>query len=214
MASKKSIIFDFDGVLLDVSQRHWQVYAEVTEQFGGKPLGKDSYWMLKRQNTPWVEILAKSMISAEKTKNFLNVFVANIEQPENLAKDSLFPGASKALDTLNKTYSLHLLSLRRSDDGLKQQLKRLGIIDKFHMVLSGHTEVEGYKKKIELFKRVPNYTQAVVVGDTEADILAAKQCKLTVVAVSSGIRSRDFLVRLEPDVILNSVTELSEYLST
>lgn len=214
MAQKKPIIFDFDGPLLDVSRRHWQVYAEVAEQLGGIPLKKDMYWGLKRQNTPWVEILAKSMISAEKTKNFLNIFVANIEQPENLAKDNLFPGASEALDTLAKTYRLYLLSLRRSDEGLKQQLKRLGIIDKFHMVLSGHTDSEGYKKKIELFERVPNYTQAVVVGDTEADILAAKQCELTAIAVSYGIRNRDFLVQLEPDVILNSITELPEYLST
>ena len=49
-----------------------------------------------------------------------------------------------------------------------------------------------------------------MVGDTEADILMAKKLGLTSIAVSSGIRSRNFLANLDPDYIITGVEKLPQ----
>jgi phosphoglycolate phosphatase-like HAD superfamily hydrolase len=48
----------------------------------------------------------------------------------------------------------------------------------------------------------------VVVGDTEADISAGKELGITTVVVTSGNRSREFLEALEPNFLINGLSEL------
>jgi phosphoglycolate phosphatase len=50
------------------------------------------------------------------------------------------------------------------------------------------------------------------VGDSEADILCAIASKVDVIAVSYGYRSKDILLSLNPDVVLDSVDALYNYL--
>jgi phosphoglycolate phosphatase-like HAD superfamily hydrolase len=45
----------------------------------------------------------------------------------------------------------------------------------------------------------------LIIGDTEADIIAGKQLGLRTFAVTSGIRNAAFLKAIEPDYVIDRV---------
>ena len=53
-------------------------------------------------------------------------------------------------------------------------------------------------------------TEVWMIGDTEADIVAAKRNKVKVIGVLSGIRDRIQLEHYQPDFIVNNFSEAVE----
>ncbi len=47
-----------------------------------------------------------------------------------------------------------------------------------------------------------------IIGDTEAEIIAAKESKIPCISVTWGMRSEKFLLDLHPEYIANNVQEL------
>jgi len=205
------IFFDLDGTLIDVSKRHHTVYTQLVGKFGGKPLAKDEYWKLKQNRLPWPDMLEKSGIHAAKLEAFMAEFIALIESPDMLAIDAPFSFVPNVLEQL-KGSELYLITLRRNNDNVVQQLKDLGLYNSFTKVVSGHTENEGHELKTKLIKDLCD-KNSIVVGDTESDILAAKANHITSVAVLSGIRDKNFLASLGPDYIISDIGELPKLLN-
>lgn len=201
-------MFDLDGTLIDVSERHWRVYKAVTETFQGNPLDKSTYWGLKRAKTDWPSILAKSGINAGKLQDYLKRFIELIEQPRYLKLDQLFPFTNDVLNSLGG-YELFLVSLRRHEDRLVDELRWLGLYERFSKVITGHTEGEGYELKVTMLKQLIGNEHAIVIGDTEADVRAAQAVGATSVAVLSGIRDGAYLRSLRPDHVIISIVELT-----
>ena len=209
MAEKQLIIFcDLDGTLLDVSPRHYKVYCETVEQFGGKALDKNAYWDLKRAKAKWPMLLEKSRLADTPVNDFLKPFIEKIEDPDYLKADKLFPGSLEALELLHISGDVVLVSLRRNRHALLQQLGWLGIDNYFKTILTGHSESDGYDEKIKLISMVLGDRKGVIIGDTEADVITGKTLGLTTVAVTSGIRNQEFLQALRPDYIFSSITQL------
>lgn len=208
-----NIFIDFDGTLVDIRERHYRVYRYCCGARGGTPLSIDQYWNQKRDNVSWSEILRESSVASNDEKQFLNDFIGLIESPDQLATDQLFVGAKEALEKLARKNTLFLLSLRRNPDSLREQIMNLGISGFFSQILSGHSETkEGtLSVKADIIKNViADIDTSVVVGDTEADIVAAKSIGATSVGVTSGIRSRTYLSTLKPDYLLNGITDVTE----
>ena len=208
-----NICFDLDGTLLDVSNRHYHVYAQAVEWLHGKPLTKRRYWELKRRHTEVPRLLVESSLDPEVASSYMQRFVEQIETPRMLAKDRLIVGTKASLKELSGSHSLYLVSLRRSQSNLGNQLRQLDIEQYFDRILVGHTDGEPYKKKLELIRRLPNFGEGIVVGDTEADIVAAKRLNLRAVAVRSGVRNGEYLNGLDADFVLDGIRELPELVS-
>jgi phosphoglycolate phosphatase len=204
-----TVFFDFDGTLVDVRERHYQTYREATERFGGRPLDGGRYWKLKRRSTPWPAILAESGVATRFHGAFLERFVASVEAPSSLRLDRLYPGVGVVLRSLRERGDhLVLLSLRRSSGSFLQQVHDLGVAGLFERICSGHAKPAGHLDKIELIRQVGFSPPAVVVGDTEADVLAARALGLAAIAVSTGLRSRSYLQRAGADVVLDGVRQV------
>jgi len=116
------IIFDLDGTLIDVSDRHYAVYREVSDELRGIALEKQAYWDLKKENAQWPKLLEYSKIPQANLADFMNLFIGKIEQPKYLKKDKLFPATKKVLSSLSN-HELYLLSLRRSAQTLLDELE-------------------------------------------------------------------------------------------
>src|SRR3990167_4036539 len=112
------ICFDLDGTIVDVSDRHYDVYSKATAKLSGKPLSKKDYWQLKRQKADWPTILKKSTVDTYKASEFLKRFIDLIEQPSELSKDRLFADTIKVLESISDQHVLYLVSLRRSEKNL------------------------------------------------------------------------------------------------
>ena len=184
------------------------------EAFGGRPLDPRRYWTLKRRGARWAEVLTRSGVAAGREGAFLERFVARIEAPEHLRLDRLFPAVPAMLAALRlRGDRLLLLSLRRSPAGLLRQVHDLGIAGAFEGVCSGQAHAEGHRSKVHLIRRAGFDPPAVVVGDTEADVLAARQLGLAAVGVSSGLRTGGYLRRVGADVVLDRVGQLPAILA-
>lgn len=181
---------------------------------GGRPLDPGRYWALKRRGVPSAELLARSGIPADRQAGFLERFVAGIEAPERLALDRLLPGVPAALAAMARRGDrLVLLSLRRAPEAFLRQVHDLGIAERFERVCSGQAHAEGHRSKVHLIRRAGFDPPAVVVGDTEADVLAARRLGLLAVGVSGGLRTRGYLLRAGADVVLDGVGQLPAILA-
>jgi phosphoglycolate phosphatase-like HAD superfamily hydrolase len=197
---RPTIVLDLDGTLIDVSKRHYTVYRDVLADVGGEALPFSRYWELKRANTPWAEILG-----AGARAEFLAEFRDRIEQPSYLALDRLFTFTRRAIEAL-APHDLYLLTSRRSADALQEQLERLDLARHFDAIVSG-------ERKAELIRTIDAGPEAVVVGDTEADVAAAREIGALAVAVTSGIRSEAVLRRSEPDLLVEDIRSLPKVLA-
>lgn len=203
------IFFDLDGTLIDYSNRHWQTYREIVGILGGHPLSKDNYWDLKRNKTDLIEVLKQSQVSHDLIKNFRERFKEGIEKPEKLSLDQNFESTVRVLNTLAEGNDLYLVSLRENYQNAVNQLRTLNIFSCFKELLISPATNDAASTKVALIKkRLADGEQALVVGDTEADIEVAKRLKLISVAVLSGIRNRDVLGSTGPDYILDNVSSL------
>lgn len=210
--TKHSIFIDFDGTLVDIAPRHYRVYVSCLRSFNGYPLEMYEYWKLKRANAPWSQILQLSGVDPELESEFLKPFIERIESDYELMQDELFPGSLTTLDRLSKRHDLYLLSLRRNSQALERQVDNLGIRQYFQQILVGHSDTkEGVlKKKADVIRAaLLELEDLVVIGDTEADIAAAKQLNATSVALRSGIRNDEFLEKMNPNYILNEIEEVA-----
>lgn len=207
------IFCDLDGTLIDVSNRHYLVYSEMIHEFGGSPLSKDEYWQLKRQKIKWNKLLPMSGLKDGVEPAFLEGFIKKIEDPKYLELDTLFPESLNALNTFLRIGQCYLVSLRRNRVNLLQEIERLDLSGHFTDVLTGHSENDGYDVKIALIKDRVQNDEALIVGDTEADIITGKELGFKTFAVTSGIRDKQFLADLKPDHLVKGIEEVAEILA-
>lgn len=204
----KKVFLDLDGTLLDVSERNYTVYREVTLALGGHPMDKTTYWELKRKKTKWPVLLPESGLDSAVEQEFLSRFISLIESPDYLKLDRIHPKALAVVAALADGAACYLVSLRRNETNLLKELEWLDLRPHFTKVLSGHSESDGYDKKIELIKNELGEDQGVIIGDTEADIVTGKELGLTTIAVTSGIRGEQFLRALEPDYLVEHIGQV------
>ncbi|MEX2159808.1 MAG: HAD family hydrolase [Dehalococcoidia bacterium] len=202
-----TIYFDLDGTLIDVRRRHYAAYANTLGELELTPLLEAEYWCARRHGAASAQLLGKA--DNETRARFLQGWLARVERPDYLRIDTLMSGARDALDELDGRYDLVLVTLRRDAHALAEQIERLSLGERFAAVLC-RADARGADSKIELLR---NYgatfkREDVVVGDSEADIEAARALGLRSVCVTNGVRDETYLRRLEPDVLVNSVAQV------
>lgn len=213
--TKKNVFIDLDGTLIDIAPRHYRVYEACVCSYGGKALPLDKYWQFKRNDTSWSDILLLSGVDVSLEGDFLKLFISKIESPEELSQDRLFADSLGTLEKLRDRHNLYLLSLRRNDLALNQEIDELGIRRFFKQILSGHSETKSgtLTKKAEIIRSIGVDPQSVVViGDTEADIVAAQDIGATSIALRSGIRSDKFLAATNPDYLVDGIGDVVKIL--
>lgn len=197
---KKTIAFDLDGTLIDVSQRDYNIYSDLVIGLNGQPISFDIYWQLRRKRTDIHKILYYSGIS---TDNAVSFFIQErehmMENPKYLRLDTKFPKVDNTLLNLSCKYDICILTRRNNQTSTKEQLQTLGLSDYPCFITNSDKEQEMH--------RITNIY--AMVGDTESDIIPANRIGIISVAVLSGIRDLSLLETMSPTYILNSVADLS-----
>jgi phosphoglycolate phosphatase-like HAD superfamily hydrolase len=215
------LITDFDGPIMDVSDRYYHVYKlclETIKNFDQpvKQMSKSEFWQLKRAKVPEIKIGILSGLDEQQAQEFAQMRRTTVHQMEYMRLDSILPGAIEALERLQKSgVDLAVMTMRRVRE-LEEAFDRYDLgrffpSDRRYCLANDYIKTTDVKDKPLLMekalKELPSASVTWMVGDTEADIAAAKTHGVKIIGVLSGIRDRSQLEKYAPDLIVNNLSE-------
>ncbi|MCF6199133.1 MAG: phosphoglycolate phosphatase [Hyphomicrobiaceae bacterium] len=218
--NKPAIIFDLDGTLVDTAPDliHTLNHLLVLEDCPPAP---------HAQMRAMISLGAKAMLKkgfelADKAKNSKQLdeltqqFITHYS--ENIAVYSRpFPGVIKALDTLkNNGHPLGICT--NKTEALSKQLINALVMEDFFGAIIGVDTLDVKKPDpghiLGTIKALGASPQtAIMVGDSETDIVAAKAANIPVIAVDFGY-SIDPIANFAPDAIISTHEDLLLTLSS
>jgi len=218
------IITDFDGPIIDVSPRYYHVYLHCLEEtrYAGQLLyilPKPEFWALKRARVPERQIAKRSGLDDDQAKAFAKMRGRIVHSQSFLSHDQLVPGAIATLERIQASaIDLAVMTMRHTcelEAAFQQyDLARFFAPDRRYCLDDGYTKVADVHDKPNMMQQalaeLPPASLTWMIGDTEADIAAAKQYDIPHIAVLSGIRDRQQLEKHEPDHIVANITEALE----
>ncbi len=218
------LITDFDGPIMDVSGRYYHVYQFCLEQIKGsdqpiRQLSKSEFWQLKRSRIPERQIGILSGLDEVQAQKFAQLRRQTVHTLPYFVYDQLLPGAVGTLQKLQHLgIDLAVMTMRRVRElevaFNRYDLSRFFPPDRRYCLPNDYVKTGDVKDKPLLMERalkeLPPASNVWMVGDTEADIVAAKTHKVKVIGVLSGIRDRTELERCEPDFIVNDFSEAAD----
>ncbi len=200
-----TLFLDFDGTIVDVSGRYYALHLQCLQN-ALQPLSADAYWSLKRESVSEAAIIERHY-PGEDVAVYEAKRLSLIEDAAFLMHDKLIPGARETLAQLSETESLILVTLRKRPQELQAQFDHLDLRQYFKHVLVSAPDLGPWQTKVEMIKPYRTIGDWII-GDTDADVLAAQALGITSCATLTGIRSEAKLAALHPDHIISDITKL------
>lgn len=220
MKKIKAIIFDIDGVLVDVSESYRVAIKKTAEFFLGKILSMDDVDAIKNKgiNNDWD---AAEMLIQEGGGDFRKKVIIKKFQEHYLGRE--FDGLinkEKCLikeDTLKKlkNYKLAIFTGRPKMEA-KFALKRLGIEKYFEYIvcMEDVKEEKPYPEGLLKILKKLNVSsdKTIYVGDNIADVRASKNAKVNFIGVvppgADKAYTKDLLKSEGAKVVIDNVNEI------
>ncbi|MEB3214639.1 MAG: HAD family hydrolase [Nostocales cyanobacterium 94392] len=220
------LISDFDGPICDVSERYYQVYLFCLKKNHRQNqqiriLSKDEFWQLKRSRVPEKQIGIMSGLESAQAENFALLRKQSVHTQPYFEYDILAPGAVEALQKVQQAgIDLAVMTMRRVRE-LEYALQKFDLYQFFpenrlYCLSNDYVKTRDIDDKpllmAQALKELPPAEETWMVGDTEADIAAAKKHGVKSIAVECGIRDRAQLEADHPDIIVKNLTEAANFL--
>ncbi|OKH27013.1 HAD family hydrolase [Chroogloeocystis siderophila] len=220
------LITDFDGPIIDVSERYYQVYKLCLEKTRRrdqqvKQLTKAEFWKLKRARISEKKIGMISGLNELQAQEFAQLRRETVHTQPYFEYDHLASGAITALEEVQRAgIDLAVMTMRRVRElefAFEQHdLGRFFPRNRCYCLSNDYVKTRDVDDKPLLMERalveLPPAYETWMVGDTEADIVTAKKHGVKVMAVLCGIRDRTQLEKYEPDLIVNNLQEAVDIL--
>lgn len=231
-----TVFCDFDGPIVDVSDRYYQTYqlalADLKAFYSAQGeclpiarLTKEQFWQMKQERVPDLDIALRSGLQHNHVEFFLQRVNQIVNQPVLLSQDRLQPGVEWALSLLHaQGATLVLVTLRQQHQAI-YLLRSYGLLNLFSAVRGVQNSQAAYcnssAHKTQLLAGVleeADYQHvqpqsAWMIGDTEADILAGQTAGISTIALTCGIRSQTYLQQFQPNCIHHDLLSAAHYLA-
>jgi HAD superfamily hydrolase (TIGR01509 family) len=213
------VIFDIDGTLVDSFSSLMAVFNRGTSHFNLKPVTFEFLVERFKKNLSLGEILLEiapppvdealiENLKKEILKLFLEVEAAEVKP---------FPGVSELFRKLKDRGMKIGIATGRVSPPVNEweRFKRFGL-DRFIDALVTSREVEKRKPAPDAILLCAvrlglPAEKCLVVGDTEFDVLAAREAGAMAAAISSGIDDFEFLRKSSPELLFKNIGELSSF---
>ena len=203
MKEKTLYLFDFDGVLVDSLDLYAEAVARCLLQIG-TPIVKNKEDYLELFEGNFYESMAAKGVDlvafAGAAKEILPGIDYNAMKP--------FAGLIPVLQALHKDHLLAVIS-SNSFRTISRMLERFGF-DCFFQGIFGSDFLFSKKDKIAhaLSKYGIDRKQTFYIGDTTGDIIEAREAGVRTVAVTWGWHSREKLIAVHPDFLVDKPEDL------
>jgi HAD superfamily hydrolase (TIGR01509 family) len=210
----KAVILDLDGTLVDSRRAYLEAARKAFLSVGQQTVHtKTAMEIPKRfeQGTPIDDLLP-----GVNVEEFRRTYLKAYYQAAALMAEPL-PDIANSLKKLSKKAKLALTTRREVPSKVViKQLKEFGLERYFQAVVTACDKLSPKPSPdaiIECSKKLKVKTsECAVVGDSIVDIQAGRRAGAKTVAVLSGIFSRNELKKEKPDLILESVRKLPDFL--
>ncbi|PHJ55742.1 haloacid dehalogenase [Nostoc linckia z18] len=214
------LITDFDGPIIDVSERYYRVYQFCLEKTRRpeqtvNELPKAEFWEFKRRRVPEKQIALNSGLDEAQAQEFAQLRRQTVHTQPYFEYDTLAPGAVDALLKIQQAgIDLAVMTMRRVKEldyaFKKYDLDRFFPENRCYCLSNDYVKTRDIEDKPLLMARaieeLPAAADTWMVGDTEADITAAKKHDIKAIAVECGIRDRTQLELYHPDLIVKDLS--------
>ncbi len=210
----KGILLDLDGTIVDSREAYLEAVKTAFAAVGQKMVDtKIATEIPKRleQNLPINDI-----VKDVDVQKFLEAYL-NAYYQATATKTKPIPNISETIKKLSEKAKLTVITMRYvPKKEIIEELEKFGLAKYFQYVITAlgtRNPKPSPEALIKCAKQLNVKTcECVVVGDSVADIRAGKAAGARTVAVLSGIFSRKELEREKPDLILENVNQLPDFI--
>lgn len=215
-SSTRLCIFDLDGTLADTAPDLVGALNHVLLSEGLPPVdfetarayvGHGARVLIERAHTA-NDITLDEDQAIELTEQFVGYYAQNIAD-----ETMLFPNVLEAMDDMEADCWRFAICTNKREGLARQLLEALDISERFEAICGGDTFVERKPNGQHILKTIEaalgDPKRAVMIGDSEPDILAAKDAGIPVIAVPFGY-NHEPIGRLDPDAIIENFADLHE----
>jgi len=205
-----ALVFDLDGTLADTFEDLAAAVNQVRAAYG---LAAWSVAQVRAQVGHGVRALMRACVpgldaseQAAAVSRFLAFYSAHL-----LDRTHAYPGVREALAALSESLPMAVLS-NKPETQTRAIVQGLGLAGFFRGVYGGDS-FDAMKPDPLALARVlerlgiPN-GRAVLIGDSEVDVLTARAARARVVLVTTGLLDARSAARLSPDLVIANLLEL------
>ncbi len=208
--SFKGIIFDIDGTLTSTNDLIFASFNHITEKYLGRKYSSDEIINLFG---PTEDVILQDMCGEnfeQAKKEYYDFYSSNHHMAD------LYPGIKDILFHLREKNILLSIYTGKGRKAAVITLKKLEIHDYFDLIITGDDvsehkpSAEGINKFVDKFEL--NKNDVLMVGDSPADIKAAKSAGVKIASVLWDSYAKEKVLQLKSDFVFHSVEELKIFL--
>ncbi|MEW6610575.1 MAG: HAD hydrolase-like protein [Patescibacteria group bacterium] len=195
-----TVIFDLDGTIADTRELMFQSMRGVMRAYGRAPLTREEFERV-RGMTPQ-EIMRHYRISVVQLPRIIARMRAELHKGMNAVTS--IRGMDKVLNALQARGVTTGLLTSNTKENVQEFLAR-NCINSLDFIHAG-TDIFGKSVMLKKIIRTQSLVraQAVSVGDEVRDIVAARDARVTSIAVTWGFNTRAILEAQRPDYLVDS----------
>ncbi len=210
----RALIFDLDGTLIDSKLDLALAVNAALDELGRDPLPHATIFSYVGQGAP--NLIARALGEGATDEDCVRglEFFITYYSAHKLDNTSLYPGVRETLDALS---GMPMAILTNKPVGASRGiLEGMGLSDRFRFIYGGNSferkkpDPMGVESILREFGATPS--QVMFVGDSEIDILTARNAGTWVCGVTYGFGSH-MLAEYPPDILVDNLTELLPHLT-
>lgn len=208
MHLRKTVIFDFDGTLVDSFLPGLKLVNSIASEFGFKTVAANE--VARCRNMSPADLMRFLQVPIHK----LPLIIKRLRK--DIAKDlpniNIVKGVSDCLRELQNAGASLGIVTSNAKENVRICLEQNEVFSFFDFLYSS-TNIFGKHRTLGrvLKKRNLKTEDAVYVGDESRDIQAARKCNIRVIAVDWGLQSRAQLISLKPDFLASAPMDIVRY---
>jgi len=212
--TSKCIFLDLDGTLVDSTEAYFEAARASFKAIGQAPPTNETALEIPRRLEQGYSI---NDITNGETKKFLKTYMKTyyLVTPQ---KTRLIPNVSATLEALSSKNTLALVTMRHVPRlTIVRELDYFGISRFFTRIVTAMDSCKPKPSPEALLNSAEaldvKISDCLIVGDSVNDVRAGRAAGAQTVAVLSGLFACEELAREKPDLILEDITALPDFIA-
>lgn len=213
MSHRPFLVFDLDGTLIDGYDAIADALSHAMERLGKKPLPLDR---VRRMVGHGLESLLEEAVGAERAAEGVRLFRERYPQVA-VEKSHLLPGVAETLETLASRSHRMAVASNKPAPFSRMILEAKGVASYFDAIGGPDAQTPAKPDPTMLRRLMAGVgaapSETIAIGDMDVDSEFARAAGCRVVLIPGGSRSREELLGVDADALLDSIAALPAWLA-